>query len=294
MDQLLEKKHIVDLSKAYIDLHMHTTASDGSLSPRQLVQEAKNAGLSIISVTDHDTIDGINEALEAGEELGVTVIPGIEISTEFKPEMHILGYFRRENCSRIEDVAARLVEYRNERNPKIILKLNELGLDISMDEVKRASGGEIVGRPHFAMVLKEKGYAASLKEAFEVFLGTRGLAYFKKEKLTPEEGIMEIKKADGVAILAHPGLLGIGRESMDEFVGHLVEWGLGGIEVYYPEHDEELTQYLERLAVRLGIIATGGSDFHGALKDDIRLGVGHGNLNVPVSAAVELIKALHI
>lgn len=265
-----------------IDLHTHTTASDGSMSPGELVRHAKENGLSAIAITDHDTVKGIEEALDEARKTGIEVIPGLEIGVDFKPEMHILGYFLSGGYLRIQDTLERLQRNRDERNPKVVHKLNEMGFHISMEEVEAEARGGVVGRPHIAKVLIKKGYVGSVEEAFDKYLGSGKPAYFKKDKLAPEEGIREIAKAGGVPVLAHPIFLGLSLGQLDDLLADvLVPAGLKGIEAYYVDHTREDTGNFLRLAVKHHLLATGGSDFHGSFKPDIRLGTGRGNLCVP-------------
>jgi len=278
----------------YADLHTHTTASDGSLTPSELVELARDVGLAAVSVTDHDTVDGLEEALTAGERNGVEVIAGVEISVDFKTEMHILGYFPGKAYKGIVNVLERLREIRNERNPKIISKLNEMGFDITLGEVLKEASGEVVGRLHIAKVLAKKGYVKNTNEAFEKYLLQGRPAYFKKEKLTPQQGIEAILNAGGVPVLAHPIFLHLGTDELDELVSNLALVGLKGIEAYYVENSEEDTKILLEIASKYNLVATGGSDFHGSFKPTIALGKGHGNLQVPYEVVENLKKAMSV
>lgn len=264
-----------------IDLHTHSTASDGSMSPRELVMHAKLKGLSSIAVTDHDTIAGIADALDEGKRINMEVIPGVEIGVDHKPEMHILGYFTEENYKNISDILITLRKNREERNPKIIKKLNELGFEISMEEVEREAGGKVIGRPHIARVLIRKGYLRSIEEAFEKYLGNGRPAYFEKDKLSPGEGIKLIIKAGGIPVLAHPVLMKLDNEQLEILISNLKEAGLKGIEANYVENSDKDTEYLLALAGKYNLLVTGGSDFHGSFKPDIEIGIGRGNLEIP-------------
>lgn len=264
-----------------IDLHMHSRASDGGMSPRELVRYAKYKGLSAIAITDHDTVDGIEDALDEAEQIDFEVVPGIEISADFDPEMHILGYFFGQSYLNIKSILDELKKNREERNPKIINKLNEMGFKISMEEVMREAGESIIGRPHIAKVMMKKGYVDSVREAFDKYLASGKPAYFKKDKLTPEEGIREIAKAGGIPALAHPIFLDMNLNRLDELLSKLVPEGLKGIEAYYVDNSHEDTGNLLRLAIKHNLLATGGSDFHGSFKPDIEIGTGYGNLYVP-------------
>lgn len=265
----------------YIDLHTHTTASDGSMTPAELVRHAHEKGLAAIAVTDHDSMEGVEQALSEGRRLGIEVIAGVEISTDFDPEMHLLGYFFNGNYGSILKALEDLRQMRELRNPKIIKRLNELGFDITMDEVNKKAGVGNVGRPHIARALVEKGYVTSIAEAFEKYLGTGKPAYFKKDKLTPEEGVGLIAGAGGVPVLAHPIYLDMAGVELDQLLPRLKTAGLKGIEAIYTENTEEQTAKLLKLAETNELAVSGGSDFHGSYKPHIEIGVGKGSLRIP-------------
>ncbi len=277
----------------YVDLHLHTTASDGVLTPSEIVRYAKSRGLQAIAITDHDTIEGCEEGLSEGEKLDFEVIPGIEISAEHSPgSMHILGFFLDIHHSLLNERLEYLQKARAERNPKIIGKLNQLGLHITYEEVLKASGGGQVGRPHFANVLIEKKYVRSFQEAFERFLKKGAPAYVDKMRFTSKEALHFINEAKGVAVLAHPNTLGMdGYSDLEKIILRLVNEGLKGIEVYYPEHSaSEIGQY-KALAERFGLLSTGGTDYHGMEKNGLEIGVGRGDMKLPYSI-VESLKAV--
>lgn len=274
-----------------MDLHAHTTASDGSLKPKELVNYAKEKGLSAVAVTDHDTIDGLDEAVKEGINIGLKVIPGVEISLDFKKEMHMLGYFPKNNYRNIHNILDDLRLSRNKRNIKMAEKLNELGFKVSVEEAEIEASGRIVARPHFARVLLKKGYVSSIKEAFEKYLGFGKPAYVEKEKLTVQEGISVILKAGGIPVLAHPKFLELDDDETEKLISDMSDWGLKGLEVYYVDNTPEETQKYLKLAEKYLLIPTGGSDFHGSFKPDIDLGTGYGNLMVPY-AAVEALERL--
>lgn len=278
--------------KRFIDLHTHSTASDGSMSPAELVRHAKEKGLSAIALTDHDTIDGVAEALEEGLRTGIEVIPGIEISADFKPEMHILGYFPNINgYTAIRKELDAIKQGREVRNIKIINKLNELGIDIKLEDVKEVALGDILGRPHIARVLLNKGYVKSIDEAFDKYLSKGGLAYFKRFELKPKDCIFAIKNAGGIPVLAHPVFLRKTYAELDMLLAELKEFGLMGIEAVYSENSENDTGNFLRLAIKHDLIVTGGSDFHGSFKPGLELGSGRGKLQVPYEYLEKLRKA---
>ncbi len=269
-----------------IDLHLHTTYSDGSLPPEQVLALAQAAGVGVLAITDHDTVEGLPDAIAAGARLGIEVIPGIEISARYghggpKGEIHILGYFLDWKDAELHARLARFRATRHARNPRIIEKLNELGLKIGYDEVKSLAGNESVGRPHIARVLMEKGYVQSAKEAFERYLAEGAAAYVSRELPEPGEAIAAIRAARGVAVLAHPSWLERADQSIYKICERMKGEGLQGVEVHYSTHRPEQTaQYLET-ARRLDLLVTGGSDFHGITKPDIQVGIGRGTLAVP-------------
>ncbi len=258
----------------YIDLHTHSTASDGSFPPREVVRLAKERGLEALALTDHDTIDGLPEAMAAGQDFGIEVIPGIEISARHDTgSMHILGYFldyKSEVLARRLDV---LKQARKDRNPQIIAKLNDLGMAVTMEQVQRISGGGQVGRPHIARALYEKGYVRSMQEAFDIYLGNNGKAYVSKYRFPPEEALSMIRDARGIPVLAHPFTLGLNTsETLRPLLKELKALGLAGIECYYPEHSPVQEAFYLSLARELGLLITGGSDFHGDNKPEVSLG----------------------
>lgn len=282
-------------SERTIDLHTHTTASDGSMTPPELVRHAFEKGLAAVAVTDHDTVGGISQALEEGARLGIEVIAGVEISVDYASEVHLLGYYLNGNCEMILDTLESLRERREQRNSKIVNRLNELGFDITMQEVIRNAKGGNAGRLHIARVMIEKGYVKSTDEAFEKYLRAGRPAYFKKEKLTPKSGIAEIIRSGGIPVLAHPYYIGLSFDRLDQLVGELASLGLKGIEAFYSWHTEEQTTALLKMAKKHGLLVTGGSDFHGSFKPDIEIGTGTGALRVPYSllTALRSCKALN-
>ncbi|WP_418790804.1 PHP domain-containing protein [Phosphitispora sp. TUW77] len=264
-----------------IDLHVHTTASDGTMTPEKTVFYAARSGLRAVAITDHDTVDGLPEALEAGLRAGIEVVPGVELSVDYPGQMHILGYYVDPENSKLSRELAGLKGNRDRRNPKIVAKLRQLGFDINMDEVIRESGGVIVGRPHFAAVLKKKGYVTCVDEAFDLYLGAGKPAYVKKDKISPDQGIQMILNSGGIPVLAHPGYLKVNcGEEFELLIGELQERGLLGIEAYYTTHTAEQTAYYVAMAALKGLLVTGGSDFHGDNKPHISIGKGGGDLVV--------------
>lgn len=267
-----------------IDLHTHTTASDGLLPPERLVQLAKDAGVTVLAIADHDTTDALDAAMAAGAALGVEVIPAVEINTDVdaQTEVHVLGYFIDHRQGWLQEFLARLRDGRVNRAAKMVEKLNGLGIPIQFERVRAIAGAGAVGRPHVARALVETGAVRSTEEAFEKYIGRTGPAYVERLKVTPEEAARVILKATGVPVLAHPGW-GV----REEMIPPLVEAGLQGLEVYYPDHTPAMvTRYLE-IAERYDLVVTGGTDFHGG---DLATKVRIGSQYVPADV-VERLKA---
>jgi predicted metal-dependent phosphoesterase TrpH len=258
----------------YIDLHTHSNASDGSLPPREVVRLAKERRLQALALTDHDTIDGLPEAVAAGQELDIEVIPGVEISARHaNGSMHILGYFLDYESEVLAQRLTVLKQARKDRNPQIIAKLNDMGIPITMEQVERISGVGQVGRPHIARALYEGGYVRSLQEAFDIYLGNNGRAYVSKFRFPPEEALAMIRDAKGIPVLAHPFTLGQHTpETLRPLLQELMAQGLAGVECYYPEHSSTQEALYLFLARELGLLITGGSDFHGDNKPEVTLG----------------------
>ena len=272
-----------------IDLHMHTTHSDGSYTPRDLIRYAKKKGLDCISVTDHDTMSSFEECSDEAKKQGIELVPGIEISAQFEPgTLHILGYFLDRNHPGLRTTLEEIQKARRERNPEIVKKLNELGIPVTYEEVQAESGGKQIGRPHFAKVLLKKGAVSSLEEAFDRFLGKGKPAYFDKRRLGSAESIRSIRAAGGVAVIAHPKQMKLDEEDLAKELERLVDEGLGGLEVYNSCQNREEAALYKRLAKRFNLFVTGGSDFHGANKPDVDLGwLGDG-----VTLGYEVIEAM--
>lgn len=262
-----------------IDLHVHTTASDGTMSPAEVVRYAKQKGLRTIAITDHDTIEGIEEGLQEGSKQGLEIIPGVELSADFpKGTMHVLGYYIDHTGAELVDKLTVLQQARSERNLKIIEKLRALGIKIELSEVKETPEHGQIGRPHFAHTMVKKGYAQDIQDAFDRYLRKGGPAYVEKFRLSPEEAINMIRTAGGITVLAHPFTLNKPQpHEFDAVIRELKQQGLDGIEVHYPEHSEGLKKFYRDVAHKYGLLITGGSDFHGLTKDDVDLGEGYGD-----------------
>lgn len=273
-----------------IDLHVHSTYSDGSLTPGELVEKAVKAGLSAMALTDHDGMMGVGPFLESCRAQGLRGIPGVEISVDYDGgTMHMLGYFMDHQNGGMNERLARLRQGREERNGRILERLNRLGLALNWEEVARYAKEDVVGRPHFALAMVAKGYVRKKDEAFERFLGKGKPAYVDRFRFTVEQSIAMIREAGGVPVLAHPFTLNLGRRRLRLLLDDCARKGLQGLECYYSEHNPDQQRFCISVARDLNLAVTGGSDFHGAMNPDIRQGVGFGNLSIPD----ELVDLLH-
>jgi len=269
-----------------IDLHTHTTYSDGSLTPAELVEAAAAMGLSAVAVTDHDTVDGLPEALAAGERLGIEVVPGVEINLEHdRVTMDMLGYFLG-GCP-TDELKAELAElrvYRDGRNARMLERLAELGMPLDPSDLDAAAEHGAVGRPHIAEAMVRRGYADTVREAFDLHLRRGAPAWVDRRRLALGTALRLLRDSGGLPVLAHPGLIRTDGAGLERIVRDAARAGLAGIECYYQLHDDETVAVCLRLAGKYGLVASGGSDFHGAVKPNARLGVGSGG--EPVSDAV--------
>ncbi len=275
-----------------LDLHSHTTASDGDHSPTELIAHAKEVGLTAIAVTDHDTLAGLGEAIEAGKRYGVEVIPGIELSGEIDyGQCHILGLLVQPDSVLMKTRLHEVLHNRRLRNEKIMAKIQAQGVDATLEEVEAESGGEVIARPHFAKVLLKKGFVSSMQEAFDKHLTPGGTFYVDRVRLSPEECIALIHQAGGVAILAHPNNLKRDPLATEAKICELMAVGLDGFEARYNLHTpEDNNRYLE-LAERLGAVTSGGSDFHGSsVKPKVFLGHVEGEKPAP-NTVLDALKA---
>jgi 3',5'-nucleoside bisphosphate phosphatase len=265
-----------------IDLHAHSTASDGSDSPAALIALAARQGLSAVALTDHDTVEGLAEARAAAAGAGVRLVQGCELSCEVGPAtMHLLVYFLADGPGPLQDRLAGLQAARADRNRRIVDVLQSHGVDVTLEEILTEAGGGSVGRPHVAGVLQRKGYVDSVQEAFDVWLGKGRPAYLERDRLLPSEAIDLAHASGAVAVLAHPTSLGYEDTELERFVGGLAADGLDGMECEYGRYSPETRARLRGLAERLGLAVTGGSDYHGRYKPDLSLGTGLGDLDVP-------------
>jgi hypothetical protein len=251
-----------------IDLHCHTTASDGTVTPSDLVRHADERGVDVIAVTDHDTVSGVVEATRTSEGLAVRVVPGIELSTRYADrEIHVLGYFVDIGNARLVEAIGTMRAQRRDRAERIVERLRELGCEITMSDVESQAGGDIIARPHVARALVARGYVPSVRAAFtEEFIGDGGRAYVAREALGTTDAIALIRGAGGVPVIAHPGVShheGEAQPLPDEIIAELAGAGLAGLEVDHPDHPPLIRDRLGVIADEYGLVPTGGSDWHG-------------------------------
>ena len=288
-----------------IDLHAHTTVSDGGDEPGDLVRRASKAGLAAIAVTDHDNDTGNPEALAEGELLGMEVVPGVEISCDVedlatrgfnpsaRPTMHLLGYFIPQRDNPLSEALAELRYHRANRNRIIVDRLNELGIAATFEEVEAEAGGpgSQIGRPHFAAVLVRHGAVPDYQTAFDDYLAKGAKAYVSRKLFKPVEAVELMVRAGVVPVLAHPFTMNIPVDEIERFTGELIEAGLNGIEGYHGDYSYEDQEPLRELARRRGLIASGGSDYHGHMRPDRKLPGGKRGTTVPPEVLDELRSA---
>jgi len=258
-----------------IDLHLHSTASDGVLTPKELVKKAAELGINAIALTDHDSVDGVALAMQEGEKQGVEVIPAVELSSDLNgQDIHFLGYFIDYQDSEFGRQLADLRELRAERAAKMVDRLRSEDVDIPLEEVLEVAGDGAVGRSHVAKVMVKKGYIDSIEEAFEKYLGRHAPCYVEKYFYTPKDVIRTIRAIDGIAVLAHPAL-----SDVDEFIPEFIGFGIQGIEVLHSQQTTEQSEHYIQLAKKYDLLPTGGSDFHGL--QNTKRGRVMGSANVP-------------
>ncbi|PID73258.1 MAG: phosphatase [Desulfobacterales bacterium] len=282
------------------DLHIHSTASDGSLSPAGIMEEARRQGLTHIAITDHDTLEGVRQARQAGIPDGLCLISGVEISTQPPPgipasgSLHILGYGIPPDHPEVNTALARSQDARRDRNPEIIRRLNAAGIRIRLSDAARFAGSGPVSRPHIARALMDAGIVSSIEDAFQRWLKKGRPAYVDKYRIPCAAAVDLIRRAGGVAVLAHPGLLlRGGGMTIDTVCDILAPLKIGGIEVYYPEHGARQTRLFFAAARARGLLATGGTDFHGDIKPGVRMGSARGKFQVPGGTAAALLARLY-
>lgn len=255
------------------DLHVHSTASDGQYTPTQLAQMAKERGLEILALTDHDTIDGLGDAIQAGKKLELRIIPGVELSAKEYPTFHILGYGFMLGDSPLAEFCGRMRVRRNERTGRLLAFLSQKGIELTTAEVEALAGGDVIGRPHFAQAMVRRGYVSTNREAFDRYLDTE--EYHEKVergKPSAQECIQAIKASGGKASLAHPYQIGISDWELEKLVAKLMVYGLDAIECVYPKYTPEQQNFYLHLTEKYHLHCTGGSDYHGEkVKPDVEL-----------------------
>ena len=274
----------------YVDLHTHSDKSDGNLSPSELVDLAVSKDLAAIALTDHDTTEGLDEAIIQGFKTGLMVIPGVELSSEYHgQDIHIVGlgidHHQEDFVKRLDD----FVDSRKNRNKKMCARLTEAGLPIDYDELISAFPDSVITRAHYARLMCEKGYVKSPAEAFERYIGDHAPYFIPREKVTPMQAIELIRSADGIPVLAHPLLYGYGKEKLDKLVCELKQTGLVAMEVYYSTYSQSDERDMRTLAQKYDLLESGGSDFHGKAKPGLELGSGYGSLRIPESVVTYLL-----
>lgn len=267
----------------YIDLHVHSSASDGSFSPEEVVGLAKNAGLSHFALTDHDTVGGVEQALNHAKKIGgIEVIPGTELSCYYgNREIHIVGLFVNHKDETFLSELQKLKDAREARNERMVQNFVDAGIQLSVSELKHGNPNSVITRAHFARVLVEKGYCQDKNEAFQRYLGIGCPFYLPKPKVTPEHVLKLIIDAGGTAILAHPYSYKLSKSEVEALLDYLIPLGLSGMECYYSTYANGQVQELRSMALSKGLLVSGGSDFHGVVKPDISIGIGRGKLKVP-------------
>jgi len=265
-----------------IDLHTHSLKSDGAQTPADVVRTAWQAGLSAMALADHDNIEGVPEAMAEGERLGIEVIPAVELSAQSDTELHILGYFIDIHNKKLQDAMAYALRVRDERQEETCRKLNEQGFSITMDELRQeAHGNPVLCRAHFAQIMVRKGYAPSVQEAFSKYLSVGCYAYSNRQALTGPEAVSLIREAGGIAVAAHLHLIKMPDDQLREYLKELIPYGLQGVEGYYTDYTPDMEQRYRAMAKELGLVISGGTDYHGANKPHIAIGKGRGNLEIP-------------
>lgn len=266
----------------YIDLHTHSTESDGMLSPEALIELAAGQQLSAIALTDHDTVSGLAAARAAAECLGIELVPGIELSTDYHgTEVHILGYYIEEDNALFLGKLQEFCDAREERNKKMALRLKEEGFDFTYEQLRAAFPDSVLTRAHFARFLKDRGYVKTMDAAFHQYLGNNCRCYVPRERITPMEAVDLIHQGGGLAFFAHPMLCSMGTDSLEALIAALKDRGLDGLEAIYSTYSPREESLVLAFAERYSLLVSGGSDFHGSNKPDICLGTGKGNLRIP-------------
>lgn len=294
-------RHLIGILSAQhvnIDLHIHTNASDGSYSPFEILAFARSRRLGAVAFTDHDTIDGVKAIAGSPAIDDIPFLAGVEITVQPPPafelsdSLHLLGYGIHVDDPELNSLLSTLQKARDERTPRILQRLENLGMAISYEELEAAFSGPQLGRPHIAQLMMCKGYVSSIDEAFDRYLSSGKPGYVDKYRISYDQAVRAIRHAGGLAVLAHPGLYDLPDEQLELLIRCLKEGGVRGIEIYYPEHSKAQTALYESLAGKYTLLATGGTDFHGAATPGIDIGVGRGDFQVPYELYEKLLQEL--
>lgn len=276
-----------------IDLHAHTTASDGEKSPEELIDLALSKNLSAIAITDHDTISGLKSAFEYSKSKNIIFVPGMELEADVdKGQMHILGLFIDFENKELNNVLDKIKQGRIHRNNLFIQEFNKMGFEITLEDLQKVSGGKIIGKPHFAKVFLQKNYIKTKNEIFDNYFNKPPLSDIKKTRYSPEVLIKLIKKANGIAVLAHPQSLKLDDEELEIKLKELISYGLDGLECYHSKQTPEQMHTFKALAKKLNLLVTKGSDYHGPItKPEVELGTGK-NGNIVSAEEDEILEKL--
>lgn len=278
-----------------VDLHVHSNKSDGSYTPTELVNYAIEKGLSAFALTDHDTTDGLDEAISYAKDKPIEVIPGIEFSTEYEgKDIHVLGLFIKYKDAQFQARLKSFVDARINRNIKMCSNLQEAGIDITYEKLCAESPGAVITRSHYASYLLNHGYVSSRADAFSQYVGDHCKYFVPREKITPSQAVELVLEADGVPILAHPTLYHMGKDRLDTLVKTLKEAGLKGIEAIYATYTNQDERDMFALAKKYDLLPSGGSDFHGSNKPGLDLAVGHGKLFVPEEVLINIRNSIRM
>jgi 3',5'-nucleoside bisphosphate phosphatase len=272
------------VTESYCDLHVHSNRSDGTLPPAEVVRRGKDAGLAAMALTDHDTFAGVAEALAAGASLGIRVVPGVELSLPHEGTFHLIGLCVDPTNERLLRLAAVARDGRGPRNAEIVAKLAAMGIPVTIEEVLAEAGGDVIARPHIARVLLKKRYVGSIQDAFDRFLRKGAPAYAERARVDLAEAVETVRGAGGVTVLCHPMTLGIDEDAaVVAELQRLAAAGVDAVEVRCGRSTQSENERWERMASEAGLLPSGGSDFHGDNKPDLRVGTGRGRLRVPLA-----------
>lgn len=267
-----------------IDMHVHSSASDGTFSPDALMEEAKRAGLCAMALTDHDTMDGTALAAETAKKLDIEFVPGVELSTDYLGcEIHVLGYYVSKDHPELKSMMEQFRDFRSSRNERMVESLQKEGFTITMEDLKKRSPDSVLSRAHVAKYLVETGQVPDIPFVFANYIGEGCRCYIQRPKISPVEAVNLIRSAGGLPVLAHPVMYKLSDVNLNQMIQEMKDAGMCGMEAIYSENTAKDEAHFRELAASFDLLVTGGSDFHGANKPDIKLGIGKGNLQIPYS-----------